>query len=291
MTCAIFFTVAVSLLQLRGTFATEETCTPKNVTYNIADEHQCDKYFACTKAGKLLERLCDDGFVFSKEISQCDYPHNVNCKGREQLQPSLSKDPNCPRSNGFYAFAPSDSCQKFYHCLEGVAYEKTCPEGVIFEPAKGTCMHPDLTRRPDCAAKEVLNFTCPNSVNRFMRLRFGDHDRFPHTGDCRKFFICLRDGRPRVGGCPLGRVFDGQKGFCSHPKKVKGCEDYYGSKSIEELIEESEVPSDFNFTNEVDLAEYFKNSNKTAKVLKDKTSPAASNSNNNNDKPLNKQGS
>lgn len=54
----------------------------------------------------------------------------------------------------------------------------------------------------------------------FSRLRFGDHDRFPHPTDCRKFFICLSDGEPRIGGCPFGKVFQPKTGFCDLAKKV-----------------------------------------------------------------------
>lgn len=137
-------------------------------------------------------------------------------------EPTKSTHPNCPRSNGFYAFPAATSCQSFYHCLEGQAYEKTCPEGVIFDPSKGSCIHPDMSKRPECAAKEVLHFTCPNSLNRFAKLRFGDHDRHSHPDDCRKFLICLKSGKPRVGGCPKGRVFNGETGFCDKPEAVKG---------------------------------------------------------------------
>jgi hypothetical protein len=218
-----------------------EVCQPRNSTYNIGDSKQCDKFYQCTKAGKTYERLCPDGFMYSLEIAACDYPHNVNCTARPALQPSLSTNPQCPRSNGFYEFPPSDSCQKFYHCLEGQAYEKTCPEGVIFDPAKGACIHPDMSKRPDCAAKSVLNFTCPNSLHRFAKLKFGDHDRHSHPTDCRKFFICLKDGKPRVGGCPLGRVFNGKTGFCDAPKRVPNCKDYYGKRDPEKLVKQADT--------------------------------------------------
>jgi hypothetical protein len=111
--------------------------------------------------------------------------------------------------------------------LEGKAYEKSCPEGVIFDPSKGACVHPDMSTRVDCAAHTVLNFKCPNMNQRFSRLRFGDHDRFAHPTDCRKFFICLADGQPRIGGCPFGKVFHQKNGFCDEPKKVPECKDYY----------------------------------------------------------------
>jgi len=219
----------------------KEICQPRNVSYHIADSKQCDMYHDCTKGGKLLERLCDDGFVFSEEIHACDYPHNVNCSSRPALQPTRSINPDCPRMNGFYPFPPAESCQKFYHCLEGKAYEKTCAEGVIFDPSMGTCIHPDLSKRPDCAARTVLNFTCPNYGKKFVRLRFGDHDRLPHTTNCRKFFICLADGKPRVGGCPLGKVFNPKLGICDSPKKVPECKDYYGKKDLDKLAKLAEL--------------------------------------------------
>jgi len=207
-----------------------EICQPRNKTYFISDSAQCDKYYECGKSGKMLERMCDDGFAFAEPIRQCDYPHNVDCSKRTILQPSQSKDKNCERMNGFYPFPPSISCQKFYHCLEGVPYEKTCPEGIVFDPTKATCMHPDLANRAECAAHSVLNFKCPNMNERFSKLRFGDHDRHAHPTDCRKFFICLMDGKPRLGGCPIGKVFNPKTGFCDHPKNVANCKDYYGKK-------------------------------------------------------------
>jgi len=214
-----------------------EECNPRNQTYHIADSKQCDKYWACGKngKGKVVELLCEDGFVFSDAYHSCDYPHNVDCTKRPQLQPAQSiGDEKCARLNGFYEFPPEISCQKFYHCLEGTAYEKTCPEGIIFD--RGTCVHPDMSARPDCAAHTVLDFKCPNMNKRFERLRFGDHDRFSHPKDCRKFFICLMDGKPRLGGCPLGKVFNNRTGFCDNPRSVPSCEDYYGKKTIDELL-------------------------------------------------------
>jgi len=211
-----------------------EACQKRNQSYFISDSKQCDKFYECVKAGDLIERMCDDGFVFSEPIRQCDYPHNADCSKRPELQPTRSTDVNCERSNGFYPFPAEQSCQKFYHCLEGVAYEKTCPEGIIFDVGKGTCMHPDLSSRKECSAASVLNFNCPNMNKKFSKLKFGDHDRHAHPTDCRKFFICLMDGKPRLGGCPIGKVFNPKSGFCDYPKNVLECKDYYGKKMLQE---------------------------------------------------------
>lgn len=221
----------MGILALSGALADPlEKCQPRNVSYTVGDSKQCDKFWECNKAGKFTERLCDDGFVYAIKISHCDYPHNVDCGERSELQPSQSTNPLCARSNGFYAFPPEVSCQKFYHCLQGEAYEKTCPEGIIFD-GKGTCVHPDLNIRDECSASKVLNFTCPNAGHKFAKLKFGNHDRHPHPSDCRKFFVCMLDGNPRVGGCPLGKVFNPKVGVCDHPKRVPSCVDYYGKKA------------------------------------------------------------
>lgn len=63
-----------------------ETCVPRNSSYNIGDSKQCDKYWVCSKAGKMLDRLCDDGFVYSLDISQCAYPHEVDCAERPLMR-------------------------------------------------------------------------------------------------------------------------------------------------------------------------------------------------------------
>jgi len=241
MTNMYFGLLAVALFASYAMGDPLEKCQARNNSYAVGDSEQCDKFYDCGTSGKLTERLCDDGFVFSLAINQCDYPHNVNCSNRPHLQPTKSTNPQCPRMNGFYAFPWSESCSKFYHCLEGSAYEKNCPEGVIFDDTKGACVHPDLAARSECSATKVLNFICPNAGKRFSKLRFGDHDRHAHESDCRKFFVCTTDGQPRIGGCPLGKVFNPKTGFCDQPKRVPNCVDYYGKKQIAKVDEDGSV--------------------------------------------------
>jgi len=69
----------------------EKCIVGRNESYAIGDSKQCDAYYDCTTKGELLQRLCDDGFVFSTAIKQCDYPHNVNCKERPELRKSRNK--------------------------------------------------------------------------------------------------------------------------------------------------------------------------------------------------------
>jgi len=215
-----------------------EKCQARNSTFAVGDSEFCDKYYECGTSGKFNDRWCDDGFVFSVATKFCEYPYNVNCTERPNLQPPRSTNRQCPRMNGFYAFPPQESCQKFHHCLEGQAYEKTCPEGVIFDDTKGACVHPDMASRTECSASKVLDFVCPNAEKRFSKLRFGNHDRHAHPNDCRKFFICMQDGQPRIGGCPNGKVFNPKTGNCDLPKRVPNCKDYYLSKGSSTFVDE-----------------------------------------------------
>ena len=44
------------------------------------------------------------------------------------------------------------SCDQFSHCTDGQHTLIRCPPGIIFSPEVGTCVHPDQTNRPNCAA-------------------------------------------------------------------------------------------------------------------------------------------
>jgi len=238
MTKLLVFSLAylVGALLLGGALGEPlEKCTPRNMTYNIGDKEQCDKYYLCGSSGKVVEAMCDDGFVFSVEYFVCDYPHNVDCSERPILQKTESTNPRCARMNGFYPFPAKESCQKFFHCLQGEAYEKTCPEGVIFDDTKGACVHPDTAGRKECSATEVFGFKCPNAGNKFAKLKFGNHDRHPHPSDCQMFYTCSQDGQPRLAGCSVGKVFNPKTGKCSMPSLVPNCVDWYKGKTEEEL--------------------------------------------------------
>jgi len=80
----------------------EDECPEKDGLF--ADSIQCDRYYECDNF-ELTEKLCPDGLVFSDDgsvgSSQCDYPFNVNCEDRKELQPA-KKSPNCPRANGYF---------------------------------------------------------------------------------------------------------------------------------------------------------------------------------------------
>jgi len=205
----------------------EYECPPAEDSYYKPDDEQCDRYFECNIKGEIKEHLCPDGFVFDINLEKCDYPVKVNCTGRPLLQepqPSV----NCSRANGFFPWPANISCQNFWDCREGTAYQQTCPVGVIFDPGLNTCATPDQSSRTECKEGEsnFLGFSCPNYTPESV-LRFGNHDRLPHPDDCQKYFSCLRTGGPRLATCPRKTVFNSGTGHCDEPKGVPGCEEYW----------------------------------------------------------------
>ena len=78
----------------------------------------------------------------------------------EEPQPSV----NCSRANGFFAWPANISCQNFWDCREGIAYQQTCPVGVIFDPGLNTCATPDQSSRKECTEgkESFLGFQCPD---------------------------------------------------------------------------------------------------------------------------------
>jgi len=226
-------------MEQRGTTEApvEYECPPNDdVSYYLPDEEQCDKYLECNIKGELRQHLCPDGFVFDIHQEKCDYPVKVNCTGRPLLQ-EPQPSTNCSRANGFFAWPANISCQNFWDCREGRAYQQTCPVGVIFDPSLNTCATPDQSTRKECTEgkESFLGFQCPDYSPDSV-LRFGNHDRLPHPDDCQSYFTCLLTGGPRLANCGRKKVFNNGTGQCSDPKDVPGCETYW----IEKLKEEGE---------------------------------------------------
>lgn len=64
------------------------SCTGPDERYMVAG--QCDAYVECVK-GVAYEKLCPDGLMFYSKTRlrdyACQYPNEVDCTGRETLQP------------------------------------------------------------------------------------------------------------------------------------------------------------------------------------------------------------
>jgi len=196
--------------------------------YLIPDPLQCDRYAECTPHGKLILRLCTDGYGLNLNSGKCDLISKVDCTGRDKQQAPTGTG-LCPRLNGYFAVPAETSCNEFIDCREGQAFMQSCGHGAVFDELVG-CVHPDETTRVGCTASEVLGFKCPPPTG---DKKFGDHERFPHPTDCAYFYACLSTGQPRLLGCTRPKVFEPESGLCKDQHLVPGCEDYYPPEELE----------------------------------------------------------
>jgi hypothetical protein len=173
-------------------------------------------------------------------------------------EPEQDIDPRCYRANGFFNHEAKNECNKFYNCVNGVAYELPCATTLIFDEAQGTCVREEqassyakiceksLEKRERYIIKARMNvnrippiyflaaidgFSCPDTETIGPHGQPLAHPSFPHPSSCQKFITCYFGKDIRELGCMKGQVFDHLSLKCSTPED--GPEDWYVSLSEE----------------------------------------------------------
>ncbi|ODM95337.1 putative chitinase 3 [Orchesella cincta] len=190
----------------------------------FADSQQCDAYLEC-KEGVAEKQLCPDGLMFNDKLTEfprypCSYPQEVECGPRTRTQPAQSTG-ECPRQYGLFRSGNGpDSCSSYMNCVGGKASVSQCPEGLAFDESTIRCDWPDLV--PGCEGA-VFRFQCPGvRVDADL-----GHPRYSDPEDCRKFYVCVENVKPRMHSCAVGFVFNPDLGVCDEPQNVPNCANYY----------------------------------------------------------------
>jgi len=191
------------------------------------DEEQCDLYYECN-GGIATPTLCPDGLMFDDTNNinaKCDYPFNVGCGTREYVQePEVGIDERCYRANGFFNHEAEDECNKFYNCVNGVAYGLPCATSLIFDEAEGTCVRREQASEfaKVCPEKlepdNVAGFSCPEEKTLSIHGQALAHPSFPHPLSCQLFITCYFSKDIRELGCMKGQVFDYTTTKCTEPE-------------------------------------------------------------------------
>ncbi|CAH1168259.1 unnamed protein product [Phyllotreta striolata] len=134
------------------------TCPDRNGRYPT---DTCDGYIECND-GVPEEKTCPDGLLFNPKAGvfafPCQYPIDVDCTGREQVQPAQETE-DCPHQFGYYRMGDAQNCGQFKNCVDGRGYTFDCPEGLAFNEASYRCDWPDKVA--SCDAEAFLGFNCP----------------------------------------------------------------------------------------------------------------------------------
>ncbi|XP_030758203.1 protein obstructor-E-like [Sitophilus oryzae] len=181
----------------------------------------CDGYIKCVN-GVPEEKLCPDGLLFNAasgpQAYPCQYPLDVDCTGREQIQPAQPTE-DCPHQYGYYKLGDQNNCGQFKNCVDGRGFVFDCPEGLAWNSETYRCDWPDQVS--DCNAEAYLGFTCPPDARQFG---FGQEEYrfFRSPNDCQHYYICI-EGKPRLYNCGEGRAFNDIISACDGAENVTGC--------------------------------------------------------------------
>lgn len=104
---------------------------------------RCDGWFLCTPNGPSAG-FCDSPWLFNEPIQSCDWDFNVRC-----FQCPITVPVHSERVNG--------SCTQFIRCINGVASQQACQNGLHFNPTTQQC---DLPANVNCE----ITFTCPPNI-------------------------------------------------------------------------------------------------------------------------------
>ncbi|XP_057366091.1 protein obstructor-E-like [Daphnia carinata] len=206
----ILYYLVVAVFLVKITCDPVRPCRSKRFSYSIADSEQCDQFYRC-RNGEMTEELCPDGQVYEPGSQSCFMPQRVICGKRKHLR-KRRRNVVCPRLLG--RLTPTDS-----------AFKNDRFGGLIFDEDQAVCEFPDMANHAECSAYKILNFTYPygsNVQSDNVVLFFGDHERFPKKEDCQHFFMCLKSGRPRQGGCPIASAYNPNTFLCDKPANVPG---------------------------------------------------------------------
>ncbi|CAO1378757.1 unnamed protein product [Diamesa serratosioi] len=125
----------------------------------------------------------------------------------------------CPVKNGQYE--DSVQCDKFYECTDGVAKERLCPDGLVFDEGLRKVNKCDQPFNIDCGDRTELQAPRPKNDYCPRRNGFFAH---PDPAICNIFYNCI-DGEYIENKCTGGLHFDEYSGTCVWPDAAnrEGC--------------------------------------------------------------------
>ncbi|CAB3378171.1 Hypothetical predicted protein [Cloeon dipterum] len=125
---------------------------------------------------------------------------------------SCAADFRCPDKK-YAQYEDERQCDKYYECEDGVATEKLCPDGLVFDVTIRKLNKCDLPFTIDCGDRTELqpargNEKCPRRNGYFAH---------PDESVCNIYYNCI-DGDPIESHCSSGLIFDEYNGVCAWPK-------------------------------------------------------------------------
>jgi len=122
----------------------------------------------------------------------------------------------CPNTGDGYYEDP-EQCDLYWDCVDGVAQERLCPDGFVFDPTsrkEEPCDHYFIVQ---CNGRNLLQE--PKGVSDECPRLNGFYSH-PDPSVCNKFYSC-KDGVAEEYTCSPGLWFDDYKGVCNWPEATE----------------------------------------------------------------------
>ncbi|KAE9413587.1 hypothetical protein Angca_007046, partial [Angiostrongylus cantonensis] len=198
-------------------------------------------YIQCFN-GKLTNKTCPIGLVFNSDRNQCDFATNVDncldCRKEVTHKLIVFSSNELPRSNGrgfcdrllivvFQCINKPDGLHSlgcvsvFLQCVEGVAYNLSCPTGLVFVGEIGACDSPSTcsqhSRHKEANAPTSYAAVIGSSTIDSKNETKCDVDGYFSRKCSSEYFNCV-GGKKFVGKCLNGMVFNVEKAYCDYPE-------------------------------------------------------------------------
>ncbi|XP_033113930.1 neurogenic locus notch homolog protein 1-like [Anneissia japonica] len=168
---------------------------------NYRNPESCSSFIQCS-GGRLTVQKCPGKLAYDVHSDTCDYPSKIrDCH--------LESNFCYRRRDGNYR-NPKD-CTQFYQCSGGEDYIQYCQKGLVYNQNYDKCDYPYNV--PEC------EFVGKND-GRFCDDR--PDGNYRHPNDCKKFFTCSSHIR-YIFKCPVGLVYNRDKGVCDWQSNVPEC--------------------------------------------------------------------
>ncbi|EAT38549.1 AAEL009577-PA [Aedes aegypti] len=117
----------------------------------------------------------------------------------------------CPKNRG--QFEHPEQCDKYYVCDEGVATEKICPDGLVFDQTIRLANKCDQPFNVDCGDR--LELQEPQGTSDYCPRKNGFFSH-PDPAICNVFYSCI-NGEELEMSCTGNLHFDEKSGTCVWP--------------------------------------------------------------------------
>jgi len=188
--------IAVALAVLTTAYGQEvHVCTGRPTGVFVRDISRCDGWFRCEQNGPVAGN-CPAPFLFNEPIQECDWDYNVQCF-------------QCPQTQPIHHERVPGSCTQFIRCINNVASQHACQNGLQFNTVTSQC---DLPANVGCTVAS----TCPPNIPP------GQMVTFRSDTDCSVFFTCIsgQTTPPTQSQCNAALHFDPVRQQCVFPNQT-----------------------------------------------------------------------